>query len=211
MAVEDDDDDFDAIAEKGAVRGRVRVAPIRSKAPARMMPLEMSEPEPPSVSETLENGGTARNGHVPRSEMVRGAPRISIGYRADVDGLRAIAVLSVLIFHVDPKWLPGGFVGVDIFFVISGYVVTASLLRETHSSGCDFLLAFYSRRVKRLAPALTVVVAATSVLIAMVIPPWNEEQVNEYYLSGMFSLVGWANMHYATLPTGYFDEGTRSR
>ena len=129
-----------------------------------------------------------------------------MGYRADIDGLRAVAVIAVLIFHLDPSWLPGGFVGVDIFFVISGYVVTASLLRERHSSSCNFLLAFYTRRVKRLAPALIVVVTLTSILFAMMVPPWQSEQLSEYYLSGMLSLVGMANMHYATLPTGYFVE-----
>lgn len=127
-------------------------------------------------------------------------------YRPDVDGLRAVAVLAVIVYHVNEAWLPGGFVGVDIFFVISGFVVTGSLLHKPQRSRIDFLLAFYSRRVKRLSPSLLIVVLATSVALAVKLPPWAAP-LDEYFLSGMLSLVGMANMHYATLPTGYFDAG----
>jgi peptidoglycan/LPS O-acetylase OafA/YrhL len=82
------------------------------------------------------------------------------GYRADVDGLRAVAVISVIIFHINPSLLPGGFVGVDVFFVISGYLISGIIFRQL--SHANFSCAdFYARRVKRIFPALIVVLAVT--------------------------------------------------
>ena len=66
----------------------------------------------------------------------------TLGYRPDVDGLRAVAVIAVILFHFDASWMPGGFVGVDVFFVISGFVVSGSLLRDPKMS----FVAFYARR-----------------------------------------------------------------
>jgi peptidoglycan/LPS O-acetylase OafA/YrhL len=86
--------------------------------------------------------------------MLRG-----LSYRADIDGLRAIAVLAVVAFHAFPSVLPGGFVGVDVFFVISGYLIT-SLLRQSLEDGTFRFSTFYARRIRRLAPALILVLAA---------------------------------------------------
>src|SRR5712692_4072984 len=83
-----------------------------------------------------------------------------IPYRADVDGLRAIAVLSVIGFHVDARVSPGGFVGVDIFFVISGFLISSLILNGLHD-GCFSFAEFYGRRIRRLFPALIVVLLAT--------------------------------------------------
>src|SRR5205814_5823724 len=77
-----------------------------------------------------------------------------------LDGLRAIAVLCVLVYHLFPKALPGGFVGVDIFFVISGYVVCGSLLKTPVQNFWTFASSFYARRVIRIYPALMVVLSA---------------------------------------------------
>ena len=83
-------------------------------------------------------------------------------YRADIDGLRAIAVLSIVLFHVGIDGLGGGYVGVDIFFVISGFLITSIIVRELKDS--RFTLArFYERRVRRILPALIVVLIATIV------------------------------------------------
>jgi len=80
-------------------------------------------------------------------------------YRADLDGLRGIAILAVLGFHAFPSWAPGGFVGVDVFFVLSGYLITGIILEQLR--GSTFTLAdFYVRRVRRLFPSLAVVLAA---------------------------------------------------
>ena len=84
----------------------------------------------------------------------------SVTYRPDIDGLRAVAVLPVVIFHTSPTLLPGGFLGVDVFFVISGYLISLILFRQ-QASGTFRFLDFYVRRVRRLFPALIVIFAAT--------------------------------------------------
>ena len=81
-------------------------------------------------------------------------------YRPDIDGLRAFAVLSVVAYHADPARAPGGFAGVDVFFVISGFLIT-SLLLESKRTGSFSIRSFYARRLRRLAPSLAVVLAAT--------------------------------------------------
>lgn len=77
-------------------------------------------------------------------------------YRPDIDGLRAIAILLVIIYHAFPKYLPGGFIGVDIFFVISGFLIT-SILKNEIVSGRYSIKEFYRRRIDRLFPALLLV------------------------------------------------------
>lgn len=81
-------------------------------------------------------------------------------YRSDIDGLRAIAVIPVVLFHAGYSWIPGGFVGVDIFFVISGYLISSIILHEL-TSGTFSFARFYERRVRRIIPALLVVLIAT--------------------------------------------------
>ncbi|WP_268243436.1 acyltransferase family protein [Vibrio cholerae] len=79
-----------------------------------------------------------------------------INYRPDIDGLRALAVLSVVLYHAFPSYLQGGFVGVDIFFVISGFLITSILLKELNND--DFKFSdFYLRRFNRIFPSLIVV------------------------------------------------------
>ncbi|EBW1563494.1 acyltransferase, partial [Salmonella enterica subsp. enterica serovar Typhimurium] len=86
-------------------------------------------------------------------------------YRPDIDGLRAVAVLSVVIFHYFPSILPGGFVGVDIFFVISGYLITSIILKSASSNSFSYV-EFYKRRILRIFPALSIV------LISCIIIGW---------------------------------------
>jgi peptidoglycan/LPS O-acetylase OafA/YrhL len=88
------------------------------------------------------------------------APISSVQYRPAIDGLRAVAVLAVFIFHLKRQWLPGGFVGVDVFFVISGFLITSILLREYEHNSFS-LWKFYQRRIARLFPALFTVALAT--------------------------------------------------
>ena len=84
-----------------------------------------------------------------------------------LDGLRALAVLAVLIFHLRPASLPGGFIGVDIFFVVSGFLITSLLIRERASTGSIDFAGFWLRRARRLLPAvfLTVIVSVTGGLL----------------------------------------------
>lgn len=87
-------------------------------------------------------------------------PHAEVGYRPDIDGLRAIAVLVVVAFHAAPGRMPGGFIGVDIFFVISGYLITSILLGANSRNTFSFA-DFYARRVRRIFPALLTVLCAT--------------------------------------------------
>ncbi|WP_109472741.1 acyltransferase family protein [Ornithinimicrobium cavernae] len=84
-------------------------------------------------------------------------------FRKDVEGLRAVAVLLVLAYHAGVPWLSGGFIGVDVFFVVSGFVITNQLVREVEATGRVHLLGFYGRRAKRLLPASALVLVVTAV------------------------------------------------
>jgi hypothetical protein len=90
----------------------------------------------------------------------RGLNLGKLAYRPEIDGLRAVAVTSVLLFHLDKSWLPGGFIGVDIFFVISGFLITRLLVSDLETGTLN-LPRFYQRRIARLAPMMIVVIAAT--------------------------------------------------
>ena len=131
-------------------------------------------------------------------------------HRGDVDGLRALAVTAVIIYHIDKSWLPGGFTGVDVFFVISGFVVAGSLLNRAGTSRLsDFLLGFYARRVKRLTPSLLCMVLCTSLAVAVLIDP-ETITAESYYITAQYALLGWANNHFAAQETGYGATGAAS-
>ena len=102
-------------------------------------------------------------------------PEIKAHYRADIQGLRGIAVLLVVIYHTGFA-LPGGFVGVDMFFVISGFVITQVLVREYEETGSIRLNQFYVRRARRLIPALSVVVIFTLLISLVAMSPFGEQQ-----------------------------------
>jgi peptidoglycan/LPS O-acetylase OafA/YrhL len=95
-----------------------------------------------------------------------------MSYRADIDGLRAIAVLSVVIFHLGVPGFSGGYIGVDVFFVISGYLIT-SILKYKIEDGNLLLVDFYSRRIRRLLPALISTVVASTLAAAFLFTPYD--------------------------------------
>lgn len=97
-------------------------------------------------------------------------------FRGDIQGLRALAIVPVVIYHAIESWMPGGFVGVDIFFVISGYLITSILTRDLENNSFS-IVGFYQRRVKRLFPALFVVLLFTLILGVILLPPDDLEGV----------------------------------
>jgi peptidoglycan/LPS O-acetylase OafA/YrhL len=111
-------------------------------------------------------------------------------YRPDVDGLRALAVFAVVLFHYFGTCVPSGHLGVDVFFVISGYVITSYLLSREVKPTTTFLLTFYARRIKRLMPALAVCVVITALLFVLLTarPP------SEAFGTGAFALLGLSNI-----------------
>ena len=121
-------------------------------------------------------------------------------FRPDVQGLRAVAILLVVLYHARVPGIGGGYVGVDVFFVISGFVITGVLLRERSSTGTTSILAFYGRRARRIIPAATVVVVATVLasyaLLGSVIG-WDTA------VDGQWASVFLANFHFAASTTNY--------
>ncbi|MFN9660105.1 MAG: acyltransferase family protein [Cyanobacteriota bacterium] len=124
-------------------------------------------------------------------------------YRPEIDGLRAFAVVAVIINHFNKDLLPSGYLGVDIFFVISGYVITSSLAGRESKNFLDFLTAFYERRIKRLVPALVVCVLVTGVLISF----FNPDPGVALGL-GWKSLLGVSNISLYRSSTDYFAQST---
>jgi peptidoglycan/LPS O-acetylase OafA/YrhL len=114
------------------------------------------------------------------------------GYLPYIDGLRAVAVLSVIAYHLDSAWLPGGFTGVDIFFVISGFVVSASVDRLPPLDAAASMLRFYARRLRRIAPALVACLLATCVASGLFIPQaWLNDTSQRTGLMAFFGLSNW--------------------
>ena len=128
-----------------------------------------------------------------------GGAMARIRYRADIDGLRAVAVCSVLLFHADLGILPGGFVGVDVFFVISGYLITSIILTEMER-GQFSILNFYERRIRRIAPALAVVIAASIVIGWFVLTPQDYQQFGR----SVIAAAAFYSNFYFNANTGYF-------
>ena len=120
-------------------------------------------------------------------------------YRHEIDGLRAIAVLAVILNHLHEDWLPGGFLGVDVFFVISGYVITASIEGRAGTGLGPFLKAFYRRRVQRLAPALVCCIALTGLLTCLFV---NDPASSLF--TGATALLGVSNLYLLGESTNYF-------
>jgi peptidoglycan/LPS O-acetylase OafA/YrhL len=128
------------------------------------------------------------------------SPAMGIAYRPEIDGLRAIAVLAVVLYHAGIGG--AGFVGVDVFFVISGYLITLLLLRERRTTGRTDLLGFYARRVRRIFPAAAAVVLAVIGASSLLLSP--EQQAHTAQSAGAALLFG-ANVFFQVTTGGYFD------
>ena len=127
-------------------------------------------------------------------------------YRPDIDGLRAIAVLAVMGFHAFPSWVGGGFVGVDVFFVISGFLISGILMRGLEH-GSFSIRKFYSRRIRRIFPALSVTLVACYVYGWIVLLPKEYGQLGKHIAAGagfVSNLILWGE-------AGYFDRAAHTK
>lgn len=110
-------------------------------------------------------------------------------YIPGIDSLRAFAVLAVMLFHLNPSFLGGGFSGVDVFFVISGYVVSSSLFRAYNSNFLQLTLEFYTRRILRILPPLVVMLVVFSFLTTLFIPSsWLSQTNSETALAAFLDI-----------------------
>lgn len=122
-------------------------------------------------------------------------------YRADIDGLRAIAVLLVALFHINESTIPGGFIGVDMFFVISGFLITGTILRDLKTGKFSYR-EFYRRRIRRIAPAMGAVTAAVVLFGTLILLPKDVEDLSWSAIATVFSA---ANIYFTYfLDTSYF-------
>jgi len=121
-------------------------------------------------------------------------------YIAPIDGLRALAVTAVILYHLGITWIPGGFLGVDLFFVISGYVITRLLLDSILSKGALDLREFYWARVRRLLPPLLFMLVGTTFLIAA----WKPDAIHRFLSDLPYVLTGSENWHLVAVHQDYF-------
>ena len=153
--------------------------------PLGALPGTLQAPAPPAETTPASPGPAAREGDA--------------AYRWDIDGLRAVAVMAVIINHLDRRLLPGGYLGVDVFFVISGFVITRSLLRHRADSLRSLLTSFYARRCRRLIPALATCVLASG-LLAWVLDPEPLASLR----TGIAALFGLSNITLLMASQDYF-------
>ena len=121
------------------------------------------------------------------------APKSTVEFRPDIEGLRGIAILLVLLFHAGLPWTPGGFVGVDVFFVISGFLITGKLWRESQQPGGLSITKFYAWRIRRLLPAALVAVAVIALVGLLLAAPLDR---SELAADGAASALSIANMRF---------------
>ncbi|MEP6606894.1 MAG: acyltransferase, partial [Nitrosospira sp.] len=125
-------------------------------------------------------------------------------YRSDMEGLRAVAILAVVAAHAGVPWLAGGFVGVDVFFVLSGYLITGLLVEEHRAQGRIDLSAFYARRFRRLLPALLVMLVVTCGLGRLLLSPGDQPA---HAVAAAAAAVWLSNFHFAFSNLDYFSPG----
>ena len=129
------------------------------------------------------------------------ATKGGIQYIPAIDGLRALAVIAVMLYHLGFTWIPGGFLGVDLFFVISGYVITRLLLDSIAQSGGLDLRGFYLARIRRLLPALIFMVTTTIIAIGI----WAPDTIKRLLIDTPFSLTGTINWWLVAKELDYFE------
>ncbi|MGX9356300.1 acyltransferase family protein [Roseobacteraceae bacterium S113] len=134
-------------------------------------------------------------------------PHHALPYRPDIDGLRAIAVLSVVLYHFGVPGLQGGFVGVDIFFVLSGFLIGGIVWREQEATGAISLTNFYARRIRRLAPAYVVMALASAVAAWLILLPFEFREFGKQLIAATIYL---SNVFFWR-EAGYFDAASEEK
>jgi peptidoglycan/LPS O-acetylase OafA/YrhL len=119
---------------------------------------------------------------------------LPMGYQPGLDGLRAISVIAVILYHAGFGWMHGGFLGVEVFFVVSGYLITSLLLEEREGSGGVRLRQFWLRRARRLLPALFGVLIAVGVFVALFGSAQQQSDLHRDYLPGIFYFANWGQI-----------------
>src|SRR5215472_3765978 len=158
------------------------------------------------MTRTLRRSEGAPSGRqVPEHPAEPAEPVKPAKFRPDIEGLRAFAVLSVVLYHADLFGVHGGFVGVDVFFVISGFLITRLLLESVSEHGIRALPTFYTRRIRRLLPAAMTVVVATVVAARIWAPPLS---VKPIAIDGIFTTFYGLNYRLAVEGTQYLNEGS---
>ena len=137
----------------------------------------------------------------PDAELAKSNRHLNLRFRPDIEGLRAVAIGFVVLYHAGLPFLPGGFIGVDLFFVLSGYLITSLLIKELDSSGEINLLRFYARRVRRLLPASTLVVVITCLLEVIIASPMAQMEVLKAALTTTLYA---SNLYFAHIQLNYF-------
>jgi peptidoglycan/LPS O-acetylase OafA/YrhL len=133
------------------------------------------------------------------------ATKRGIQYIPAIDGLRAIAVIAVFLYHLGISWIPGGFLGVDLFFVISGYVITRLLLDSIQERGGLDLRDFYMARIRRLLPPLVFMIVVTSIVVGI----WAPDTTKKFLTDAPFSLFGGMNWWLVFNQQDYFESSGR--
>jgi peptidoglycan/LPS O-acetylase OafA/YrhL len=138
---------------------------------------------------------------------ISGSSDYRLGYRGDVEGLRAVAILLVVACHARVTWLAGGFVGVDVFYVLSGYLITGLLVQEIHTTGTLRFANFYARRLRRLLPALLLMLAVVCVLGRLLLAADGQDQ---QALAATSAALWLSNFHFAFANMDYFAPGAET-
>ncbi len=133
--------------------------------------------------------------------------RINPDFRPEIEGIRAIAIFLVVAAHANVSGMEGGFIGVDIFFVLSGFLITGLLFKEIETKGRIDLVLFYARRLRRLLPALVFMVVTICALSAVLLAPFEHD---DQAISAIYSVAWVSNMYFALANFGYFDSGAES-
>jgi peptidoglycan/LPS O-acetylase OafA/YrhL len=172
----------------------------RARAPATT---ETWAPQQPATAREVSSAEAAGPASSPKDRVVQPSAvgQASIAHRADIQGLRAVAVLLVVLGHSGVGFMSGGFVGVDVFFVLSGFLITGLLLAEARKKGSVSLLDFYVRRARRILPAAALTLLVTNIAACFLL---NFVRAREAVDDGLHAAAFAANFHFAARGVDYF-------